>query len=211
MTGRDDDSKDTGLSLDLARALWPAQAADLRVFVVADGNHRSRAEVRHEGSTTMAAGAWGKTATLDSLNVSLRMKSPPSPWTYHARSAQAAERDHDWGRARAEWKHSEQTAKAFGGADEAQLERMRERAESATSVPIWLQAHDGSSLRSLDWYLTEAGLARQHGDQMLEYILYRHAWAEASRIWRRGGQRDSERLDSIIETTRRLEQEVALA
>jgi hypothetical protein len=199
------------VALGLAKALWPAQAASLRVCMVAEGGHRSRAEIRHEERTIVAAGDWGRTATMDSLIACLRRPHSPSPWTYHARKAQAAERGHDWLRAGQEWSHSEQAAATFGGADKAQLARMRERECSATSVPIWLHEHDARNLQSLDWYLTEARAANSRGDEMLEYALYRQAWGQASQAWRKGGFRGTERLDSVIQTTKRLERQVALA
>ena len=209
---RDDaESGERALALDLAKALWPAQAARLRVCMVAEGRHRSRAEVRHEERTILAAGDWGRTAAIGSLIACLQSPSPPSPWTYHARRAQAAERGHDWLRADQEWRHSEQAVATFGGADEAQLARMREREGSATSVPIWLREHDERGQQTLDWYLAEASAAGGRGDEMLEYALCRLAWSQASLAWRRSGFRDAEQLDSIIGTAKRLAREVALA
>jgi hypothetical protein len=211
--GHRDDAEpgERSLALDLAKALWPAQAGSLRVCMVAEGRHRSRAEVRHEESTIVAAGDWAKTAAMDSLISCLQSPCPPSPWTYHARRAQAAERGHDWLRASQEWKHSEQAVATFGGADKAQLARMCEREGSATSVPIWLHEHDEYGQQTLDWYLAEASAAGGRGDEMLEYTLCRLAWGLASQAWRRGGFRDAEQLDSIIGTAKRLAQEVALA
>lgn len=167
--------------------------------------------MRHEESTIVAAGAWEKTATMASLIACLEAPCPPSLWTYHARRAQAAERDSDWALASQEWKQSEQAVAAFGRADGAQRAQMSEREDSATSVPIWLREHDEGGPHSPDWCLTEARAASGRGDEMLGYTLCRRAWGEASREWRMGGFRDTERLDSAIQTAKRLEQDVALA
>ncbi len=213
MTDRGDDSGYNLRALGLAAALWPAQAATFQVFLVTDGRHHCRAEVRHDERTIVAAGAWGKgaTAARESLMDCLQGPSPAAPWTYHAQRAQAAESACNWRQADQEWKHSEQAARMFGGADAAQTRGMLERGNGALGTQTWLDEHAEQERRSLAWYLTEAGAAASRGDQVLACSLYRQAWGEECRIWGQGGRASTDGVDLAIRMTRELETELALA